>query len=783
MSGPLRACDYEMFAALRIPRELVEEAGVVRVTDREAREEFGFRGNGDLSGIVFQYFDPSTLLNGRRRWYARLRLDFPEDGRKYLGPFSDRKHLFAIAPDDGETPIVLVEAEKSVFSLDAWSKRTGRKIYPLGLGGCWGWRGKIGIKETPRGERVPEKGSLPDLHMCAGREVFVMLDPNVATNHFVRKAQRELVAVLLAMQARVRICLVPCIEGVNGPDDRIGVMGDAAITALLEEAPLPAELAMSDAEASIAAVEGDKDNTSLWRSAMDAIAALQNKLDREKLEGRLAELIRGKVSKQTVTNEVREREREAERKAEAAKQELEQAELMRRRLDLPRLIDHLENFFAERGHLPEGGALMLAYFTLNCYCFGVFDTTPYICLESATPRCGKSTLMRLLGAVCARSRNAAAMNEAPLFRVIAEESPTMLIDEAEALEGNADRAKSLRTILNEGYKKGAQVPRCFGEDNQVRWYGIYCPKAFAAIGGVTGPLLDRCIVLHMERLPAGKRLRSSRLRILQRDAGVLIPDLKAYAAQNGAGIQSLYDTEPDEGYWPELFDREAELWGPLLTHARIVGKEAEQKLLDVVRLFVNSKAAIEAEDSHVARAIAVLEALEALPGEEFSPADIIAPLEESEAWASSFSKVKGTDDKARRKQITAKIGYFLRSFRLKSVRRRTGKVYDRQAAIDVLRAHVPENQSQPCTHSQADHAPMEVIENTSIVDGVNGVHGFTDTCPDGDIEPKNHAHAEQKLGWVERSQCPGCGGMFGAEFLEDHLRDCRPYLNRQGDVA
>lgn len=75
-----------------------------------------------------------------------------------------------------------------------------------------------------------------------------------------------------------------------------------------------------------------------------------------------------------------------------------------------------------------------------------------------------------------------------MFRLIDAESPTLLIDEAETIDGRSERAEVLRAIAHEGYKQGGQVPRCEGEDHEVRWFDVYCPKTFAAIGGLTGAL-------------------------------------------------------------------------------------------------------------------------------------------------------------------------------------------------------------------------------------------------------------------------------------------------------
>ena len=93
---------------------------------------------------------------------------------------------------------------------------------------------------------------------------------------------------------------------------------------------------------------------------------------------------------------------------------------------------------------------MLAYFALNTWTFKLFDTVPYVLLESAVPGCGKSTVIRLLDAVSCRSRKASSLSEAVMFRLIDAEAPTLLIDEAETVDGRSDRAEALRAVAHEG---------------------------------------------------------------------------------------------------------------------------------------------------------------------------------------------------------------------------------------------------------------------------------------------------------------------------------------------
>lgn len=204
-----------MFARFGVSVSLIEAARVRRVTDTEARRDFGIKGSGDMTGIIFPYYIPASEY----RVTARLRRDHPEieDGKsrnKYVSAYSDGRHLF-FPPGAKEmlanpaTEIVLVEAEKSVLALTAWAQRQGRNLLALGLGGCWGWRGCIGKEIAPDGERVDVKGPLPDLAVCNRRRVYVVLDANVVTNSLVAAAERALIAELYGRRCEVRVCRIP----------------------------------------------------------------------------------------------------------------------------------------------------------------------------------------------------------------------------------------------------------------------------------------------------------------------------------------------------------------------------------------------------------------------------------------------------------------------------------------------------------------------------------------------------------------------------------------------
>ena len=245
MSLPLTTADLAMFAKIGVGPELLARAKIHRVSDAEARELLALNGaHGDMSGIVFPYFSPVTGF----RVAARVRRDNPEidekghEKNKYMAGYGDRRHLYLVPESESlladlTVPAVVVEAEKSALAIELWAKRTGRRILPIATGGCWSYRGRIGKTENAGGHRVDEVGPLPDLQWCRKRRTYILYDANVATNPKVRAARRDLARELVKLEAEVRVLNLPQGTG-NGPDDFIGLRGDAAFEALFETGTL-----------------------------------------------------------------------------------------------------------------------------------------------------------------------------------------------------------------------------------------------------------------------------------------------------------------------------------------------------------------------------------------------------------------------------------------------------------------------------------------------------------------------------------------------------------------
>jgi len=240
----LTPTDLAVHVSLGITPEMLDRAQVRRVDDGEAHDQLTSRHPGDLSGVLYPYLSPTT-------GYAptcRMRRDHPEmeNGKpkdKYLSAYGNRKHLY-FPPDcaallsDVTIALIIAEAEKSVLSITCAAERLGRPVLAVGTGGCWGWRGRKGKTEDANGARVDEVGPLPDLDDIAwkGRTVVIAFDANVATNLMVKYARRDLAKKLTARGAVVHVINLPTEEGINGPDDFIGLRGDEAFFALVDQA-------------------------------------------------------------------------------------------------------------------------------------------------------------------------------------------------------------------------------------------------------------------------------------------------------------------------------------------------------------------------------------------------------------------------------------------------------------------------------------------------------------------------------------------------------------------
>ena len=161
------------------------------------------------------------------------------------------------------------------------------------------------------------------------------------------------------------------------------------------------------------------------------------------------------------------------------------------------ILSELETIYKQYAILPDGAHTALALWTLGTYCFNAFRIFPMIGLSSPEKRCGKSTVMSLLGALTNKSLISSNITPAAIFRVAELCQPTLLIDEADTFLKDNDE---LRGIINSGHTKDtAFVIRTAGDNHDPRRFSTWTPKALAMIGDLPDTNRDRSIVIIMRR--------------------------------------------------------------------------------------------------------------------------------------------------------------------------------------------------------------------------------------------------------------------------------------------
>lgn len=227
------------------------------------------------------------------------------------------------------------------------------------------------------------------------------------------------------------------------------------------------------------------------------------------------------------------------------------------------LLDELCTFYRRYVVLQEGAAEMLALWTLHTYTHTAAQVTPRVGIESPQKRCGKTTLLALMGAVVARPLPASNITPAALFRAIEQWQPTMLIDEADTFLPDNDE---LRGVLNAGHSRSqAYVIRTVGEDHEPRAFRVWAPVAIALIGKLPSTLADRAIVVKMRRKLSSEHVERLRLDRLQ-DAEELRRRCLRWAQD---ALLALPDVDPriPEG----VHDRAADNWRALCAIAEVAG--------------------------------------------------------------------------------------------------------------------------------------------------------------------------------------------------------------------
>jgi hypothetical protein len=234
---------------------------------------------------------------------------------------------------------------------------------------------------------------------------------------------------------------------------------------------------------------------------------------------------------------------------------------------LVNLIGFIRRFVA----LSEAQVLLLALWIVHTHALGAADTTAYLNIRSAEKRSGMTRLLEVLFLLVARAWFTGRVTPAVLVRKVAEETPTLLLDESDAaFKGDREYAETLRGVLNAGFRRGGVASLCVGQGANLTYedFPVFSPKAIAGIGTLPDTVADRSIPIELQRRRPTERVERFRLRKVGTEA---LPLQEAAATWAEAHLEALAEAEPELP--EELDDRAQDIIEPLLAIADEAGGE------------------------------------------------------------------------------------------------------------------------------------------------------------------------------------------------------------------
>ena len=204
--------------------------------------------------------------------------------------------------------------------------------------------------------------------------------------------------------------------------------------------------------------------------------------------------------------------------------------------------------------------------------FGII-ISPRLGIQSATPVCGKTTLMMCLNCLVPRSRLSTSITAASIFRSIASGKPTLLLDEADNLVGE-ECGPQLLGILNGGHNRltayAERTERTPDGNFVVVRFPSFAAIAFSGINEMKETLQTRSIIILLKRAGQGEQPEH-----LEDEVSPRLLELRRKLIRWAQDLSSL----PAVARHPELLNRKGDNWKPLRRIAEVAGGEWPERIL------------------------------------------------------------------------------------------------------------------------------------------------------------------------------------------------------------
>lgn len=221
------------------------------------------------------------------------------------------------------------------------------------------------------------------------------------------------------------------------------------------------------------------------------------------------------------------------------------------------LFEDLINTIRRFTVLTPNASLTVALWIIFTHVIDRVSVAPILGLMSPVKRCGKTTLITLLGHLCFRPTTTSNITPAALYRYVHRQRPTLLIDEADTfIHGSS----ALNGIINSGHTRSAASVMRTVEGRSER-FSTFCAKAVALIGQMPETMQDRAIPVTLRRKRSSEKVESIRSTP---DAELLVLKAKILRWTSDNATKITATSHKVEGVFN---DRAVDNWEPLLVIA------------------------------------------------------------------------------------------------------------------------------------------------------------------------------------------------------------------------
>jgi hypothetical protein len=530
---------------------------------------------------------------------------------------------------DAERPLAITEGEVKALALT-------QAGYPcIGLGGVWNFR----CKDLPRDRMIEDLEQIT----WAGRAVHIIPDSDAWTNDQVLQATFTVARLLQDRDAAVMIVKLQALPGHEkmGADDYLVAKGPTAFRRLIDKAVTLGHPAFRPFRLK------EKIKRKMAAATVPPILAGRRIHPAIHFENDLATLGIVEVTADGLVCFVVTNSREKIPAGALPESVLLTRPEAYRGLDNRWPAENLARFLAE-DEAPSWGevvaiiagqvlkhvelrrpaeAMLVAVFVLATYFHPLFPAFPRLVFTGERGS-GKTKVLSIMAAISFNGLLRLDPTPAVLFRLIESIAPTLVLDEIDGLD-REDRREIL-AIIDSGYKRGAYVDRCEGEDHRVRSFAVYCPMALAGIKGVNATTEDRSIAVVMTRGADPARLNQE-VDLEDSIWGMIRGSCYRLALTRWREVREIQKLVTLPAW---LQARERELWGPLLAVGALADREenlgASEDLLQLARGQTADRGGLSVE------AAAVIEALLAKLGEAeevmIEPGTLCEEVEQCLRW-------------------------------------------------------------------------------------------------------------------------------------------------------